>query len=181
MAKQRIFDLPQTKGEFQIRGNATGVLTMTQIEDGIIPAKTGVVLRGTANEKYDFFYTAEDGTTETEGNMLRGYASAAEFREVTLAEDYTTYVLAVENKKAGFYRKEAGFKVYNHKAYLNVPKAGDSAPALTIRFEGDGSTQIENSELKIENSDVIYDLQGRRVEKMEKGVYIVNGKKVVIK
>jgi hypothetical protein len=154
---------------------------MTKIEDGIIPAKTGVVLRGTADTKYDFFYTAEDGTTDTEGNMLRGYAGAAEFKEVSLAENYTTYVLTVVNGETGFYKKEADFKVYNHKAYLNVPTSEGNAPALTIRFEGDGSTGIDNSELTIQNSEFIYDLMGRRVLNPTKGVYVVGGKKVIIK
>ena len=155
-----------------------GIITMKQIADGIIPAKTGVVLRGTAGQKYDFFYTAEDGATDTESNMLRGYAGAAAYREVTLPENYTTYVLAVENGKAGFYKKDAAFNVNNHKAYLNVP-AAQGVRSLTIRFEGDGSTGIETTAADCAQRAVIYDLQGRRVEKMEKGIYIVNGKKVI--
>ena len=42
-------------------------------------------------------------------------------------------------------------------------------------------TGINNSEFIIHNSELIYDLTGRRVEKMEKGIYIVNGKKVIVK
>ena len=42
-------------------------------------------------------------------------------------------------------------------------------------------TEIHSSELEAQGSQVIYDLMGRRVEKMENGIYIVNGKKVVIK
>jgi hypothetical protein len=42
-------------------------------------------------------------------------------------------------------------------------------------------TGIDNSEFRIQNSEFIYDLTGRRVEKMKKGIYIVDGKKVVIK
>ena len=153
-------------------------ITMTQIEDGIIPAKTGVVLRGTADTKYDFFYTAEDGTTDTEGNMLRGYAGAAEYRVVALDNDYTTYVLAVMNNEEGFYRKEAGFKVYNHKAYLQVPTT-QGAPSYAIRFEGDGSTGVDMTTDNSQQTTVIYDLQGRRVENPAKGIYIVNGKKII--
>ena len=41
-------------------------------------------------------------------------------------------------------------------------------------------TGVDNSEFSILNSEVIYDLQGRRVEKATKGIYIVNGKKVVM-
>ena len=156
-----------------------GELTMTQIEDGIIPAKTGVVVRGTAGEKYDFFYTAEDGATVTEGNMLRGYAGAAEFKEVTLTAGVTSYVLTVQDDVAGFFRKEAGFRVYNHKAYLNVPTS--NVASLSIRFAGNGDTTgIDNATIVDGNATpVIYDLSGRRVEKATKGVYIVNGKKVI--
>ena len=47
--------------------------------------------------------------------------------------------------------------------------------------EGDDVTGIENSAISNQNPTVIYDLTGRRVEKAEKGIYIVNGKKMVIK
>jgi hypothetical protein len=43
---------------------------------------------------------------------------------------------------------------------------------------GEGTTGIEDAELTNDNV-VIYDLAGRRVEKMEKGIYIVNGRKVI--
>ena len=157
-----------------------GSITMTKIEDGTIPAKTGVVICGEGNKKYDFFYTAEDGEAETDGNLLRGYAGAAEFRNVSLTDDFTTYVLTVMNEIAGFYKKENAFKVYNHKAYLDVPK-GVAAQALKIRFNDDnGTTGIDNPELSVGNAGTnIYDLSGRRVQKATKGVYIVNGKKVV--
>lgn len=155
-----------------------GTITMSKIEDGIIPAKTGAVIRGEQGT-YRFVYTASAGTPVA-GNLLRGYAGAAAYREVTLPENYTTYVLAVENGKAGFYKKDAAFNVYNHKAYLNVP-AVQGVRSLTIRFEGDGSTGIETTAADSGQRAVIYDLQGRRVETPAKGVYIVNGKKVVIR
>ena len=60
------------------------------------------------------------------------------------------------------------------------------ARSIRMRFVGennndDDATGIENAEIKDEKSGMIYDLQGRRVEKPTKGMYIVNGKKVVIK
>lgn len=154
-----------------------GTITMTEIADGIIPAKTGAVLRGTA-DTYNFEYTSQAGTPVT-GNLLRGYAGNAEHQEVALPTDGSTnYVLAVENEKAGFYRKESSFNVYNHKAYLNVP-ATQGVRSLTIRFGDDDTTGIEMTTDYRLQSTAIYDLMGRRVEKMEKGIYIVNGKKVV--
>ena len=154
-----------------------GTITMTEIANGIIPAKTGAVLRGTA-DTYNFEYTSQAGTPVT-GNLLRGYAGNAEYQEITLPTDGSTnYVLAIENEKAGFYRKKSSFNVYNHKAYLNVP-ATQGVRSLTIRFGDDDTTGIEMTTDYRLQSTAIYDLMGRRVEKMEKGIYIVNGKKVV--
>ena len=97
------------------------------------------------------------------------------------------YAISIDG---GWWQIPEDSSLYPFRAYLSMT-ARDGSPVKVsdealraIRFraigdEGGETTGIENSELKIENSDVIYDLQGRRVEKMEKGVYIVNGKKVV--
>ena len=73
--------------------------------------------------------------------------------------------------------------------YLKVDSRNSHAMmARTIRMRivgengsDDDATGIENSQLTIQNSQFIYDLQGRRVENPTKGIYIVNGKKTVIK
>ena len=155
-----------------------GTIIMTKIEDGIIPAETGVVIRG-AQGSYAFTVTGSEGTP-VQDNLLQGYAGDAEYVYVPLPTDGSTnYVLTVMDDAVGFYRKEANFKVYNHKAYLNVP-ATQGVRSLAIRFDGDGSTGIAPSTLNPQPS-AIYDLQGRGVIAPTKGVYIVNGKKVVIK
>jgi hypothetical protein len=110
-----------------------------------------------------------------EGNYVDGDLNSA----VALPTDGTTnYVLTVMNEVAGFYRKNAAFNVYNNKAYLNVPA---SMKAIRIRFENnDGTTDIIEVPTEVLNGNGgIYDLSGRRVEKATKGVYIVNGKKVI--
>lgn len=154
-----------------------GTIAMSKIEDGIIPARTGVLLRG-AEGTYTFAQAAEAGTFVS-GNLLVGYAGSGEYQEVALPTDGSTnYVLAVMNGVAGFYKKDTAFKVYNNKAYLNVPGT-TSATALRIHFADEETTGIDNSELTIQNTTVIYDLMGRKVTNPTKGVYIVNGKKVV--
>ncbi|MBO7294461.1 MAG: exo-alpha-sialidase, partial [Bacteroidaceae bacterium] len=163
--------LPEMEGE-------EGTITMTALTDNIVPAKTGCVIRG-AEGAYTFTKTETAGNLVNE-NLLRGYAGTAEFVEVTLPTDGSTnYVLTVMNETAGFYMKEAGFKVYNNKAYLNVPKGISST--IRLRFvDGDGTTDIvELPTVSTGATPIIYDLSGRRVEKATKGVYIVNGKKVV--
>lgn len=153
-----------------------GIITMTEITDGIIPAKTGAVLRGEQGN-YTFEPATEAGDTEVTGNLLHGYAGTAEYEMVALPTDGSVnYVLTVMDGKAGFYKKERDFKVYNNKAYLKVPGAA-GARALYFEFDNDatGIVETENESEKTE----IYDLSGRRVQKVQKGLYIVNGKKVL--
>jgi hypothetical protein len=152
-----------------------GTITLTALTEGIIPAKTGCVIRG-AEGAYTFTKAATAGTLISE-NLLRGYAGTAAYEEVAVPEDGSVnYVLTTENGAVGFYRKTAGFKVYNHKAYLNVPSA---AQRLSIRFDnGDGTTDIVTIPAAMPNKGtIIYDLQGRRVTTPSKGVYIINGQK----
>ena len=161
-----------------VMNDGTGTITMTELE-GIIPAKTGVVICGEAGEYT--FAPAESVGTPVEGNMLVGYAGVFEHEGVALpADGSTTYVLAVEDEKAGFYKKENAFEVYYNKAYLKIPTSVASARSLVIRFDDEESTDIKNSEITNQNSE-IFDLQGRRVLNPTKGIYIVNGKKVIVK
>ena len=169
---------PEMDGE-DAQGNATGAITMTKVEDGIIPAQTGALICGKPGT-YSFKLADTEGETDVTKNLMPGYAGIYEHKDVALANGYNTYVLTVKGGAAGFYRKEADFKVYNNKAYLQVP-AAVSANALRIRLAG--TTGIENVETTDngQQSTAIYDLQGRRVANPTKGIYIVNGKKVVIK
>lgn len=156
-------------------GNDVGVIVLSEISD-IIPANTGVVLRGEQGD-YTFEYTGTAGTP-VEGNLLRGYAGYQEFSDVALPTDGSVnYVLTTKEGIAGFYRKESAFKVYNHKAYLNVP--GDMK-SIRIRFGADDTTGIEGLPAGNPNETIIYDMQGRRVTKPGKGFYIVNGKKLLL-
>lgn len=161
-----------------------GTITMTSITDGIIPAQTGAVVCGKQGQHLLTKATAE-GSAIT-GNMLHGYAGTDEYQEVEVPSGFTTYVLAVENDRIGFYRKDGGFKIYNNKAYLCVPANVGNARTLYLNFD-DKATGIVETEhedqrpegMKSKRGTEIYDLSGRRVEKVQKGVYIVNGKKVL--
>ena len=67
--------------------------------------------------------------------------------------------------------------VLPYRAYFTAPV---NAAAVALRItRGDETTEITAADLDVQPATVIYDLAGRRVEKMEKGIYIVNGKKVI--
>ena len=164
----------------------TGTIEMTELV-GIIPAKTGAVILAEQGGDYTFIPSISYGTP-VKGNMLVGYEAGdnktKSFREDSPENGYTNYVLAVENDKARFYKRSyeenQTLKVYNNKSYLQIPNA-QNARSLIIRFGDEETTDIENPEIINHKSEMIYDLQGRRVLNPTKGVYIVNSKKVIVK
>ena len=166
--------------------------TLNEITNGVIPANTGVVLEGTAGT-YDFAITTANAF---EGeNALLGTAAAAYIAEDAYVLGYINVAEEGEAEKmeVGFYtatknqKDNTVWKNNSHKAYL--PKAaGMNAVSYSFRF-GEGTTGVE--EVKAEptvdasqNGEVktIYDLTGRRVEAITApGIYIVGGKKVLVK
>ena len=143
--------------------------------DGVIPANTGVVLYSETAATYNFAIT--DDVEAIEGNALRGSAAATYY---TTAGTY--YALGLVEGEVGFYKdafNNSRFQNNSHKAYLYVP-AANGAASYSFRFEG-GTTGIENVEVENE-VEAIYDLTGRRVEAITApGIYIVGGKKVLVK
>ena len=140
----------------------------------VIPANTGVVLYSETAGTYNF--TITDDVEAIEGNALRGSVAATYY---TTAGTY--YALAQVDGVVAFYKdafNNSRFQNNSHKAYLYVAGAAQSA---SLRFDFAGTTAIEEVETEVAES-VIYDLTGRRVNEITKaGVYIVNGKKVLVK
>ena len=160
------------------------VAHLKAIQGDVLPANTPVIVE--AEAKMYTFASTEETATIAAANALKGtlYPSV-----VTPAANTVCYVLAKPGENpVGFYKAalnqndKKGFLNNANKAYVAVEVAqGQSAPALAIR-KGEGTTAIDNAQLTIDNeATVIYDLLGRRVEKMEKGIYIVNGRKVLVK
>ena len=72
-----------------------------------------------------------------------------------------------------------GLDIYDEET--NTEEEGQLSNGL--RFDFGGTTGIQNSEFTIQHSELIYNLQGRKITDTEglKGVYIVGGKKQVFK
>lgn len=148
---------------------------LAKIEDGIVPANTGVILKGAAAD-YEFEITTTDATIED--NLLEGTAAAT----IVNKDNGAYYVLGNGSNGVGLYAPVNGendtqFINNSHKAYLHIAGA---AQGTGYRFDFDGTTGISEVETEAGNA-VIYDLTGRRVEKAINGIYIVNGKKVIVK
>ena len=93
--------------------------------------------------------------------------------------DGTIYVLAVQDGQAGFAPLKSGKTLSEGKAYLKV----ENASGAKINFVTDGeATDIRNIENAVDFSDgAWYNLQGVKVTSPQRGIYIHNGKKVVVK
>ena len=96
----------------------------------------------------------------------------------TVTGDGTIWVLAVQDGEAGFARLATGKKLSAGKAYLQVAAAGAKLQFVV----DDEATAIEGIKSAVDFSDGDwYNLQGVKVSTPQKGIYIHNGKKVVIK
>ena len=158
------------------------LLILTKITSGVIPAGTAVVLYRD-KDSYDVAPTGATAhnfvittTTESVANNAFHGSVATIARSSVQGEAYT---LQTDTESAiGVAFKPSATNIASGKAYLVLPSQ-EGANMLRIRFAG--TTEIDNSEFSIQQSELVYDLAGRRVEKMEKGIYIVNCKKVVIR
>ena len=144
---------------------------LTAIE-GTLAANTPVLVQA-AEAAYVF--EPVDYASAVENNELAGSLSA---KDITPATGTVCYVLAKpEGKDVAFYSvklNEGKFTNGANKAYL--PVVGSSAARISFDFGTE--TAIESVE-SVENSAVVYDLAGRRVQGAQKGIFIVNGKKVI--
>ena len=142
---------------------------LTSVKGMKIPANMGIILKGSNGDAISLSLTTEAPDDITGNELLVSDGT------VTGDESGTIYVLANGTSGVGFYLVEEGSAITAGKAYLSVPQF--------IGFGDDNETTgiqtVANSQQSAANS--YYDLQGRRVAQPTKGLYIVNGKKVVIK
>ena len=90
------------------------------------------------------------------------------------------YVLYNNNGTAEF-RKVTATNLAANKAYLPAAKLNSTAPALSVVFGDDEITSIATPKTTVVTDDQYYDLNGRRIAQPTKGIYIKNGKKIIVK
>ena len=167
---------------YAVESVEAGFVTLAEKAD--IPAGEGAILagNGTATLTIADAATSDWTNNKLEGTTVDSYIAPAGTAYVLSkpADSEVGLYKALLNKNATGGDGDTHFKNNANKAYLVVANANPAAQ-YSFRFE-DGTTGID--EVKGENGNVkgIYDLTGRRVETITApGIYVVNGKKVLVK
>ena len=157
-----------------------GTLTVSRVLNA--PAGTGLLLQGEAGS-FDVPYATSTGYYI---NLLHGLMTDTQV--LPTKGGYTNFILGQKSGVTTFYRLSEAGTVAAGKAYLQLPTSvvddGSSSRVMRIVAE-DETTGVRSVELLTNsegvNSEELFDLQGRRVAKPSKGIYIVGGQKVVVK
>lgn len=143
---------------------------------GALPANTGVILSSeNAGTYIPTARTTETLATETANNKLVATTGSA------VDANVNAYILSQDNGTAVFKKLSSSNRtIKQYKAYLELNGA-NSAQLMNFAFAGSNITGIQNVTETSAKSNTAYDLAGRKVGKLQKGIYIVNGKKVIVK
>jgi hypothetical protein len=154
---------------------------------GVIPSNTGVVVHAEEGS-YDFAYYTGEPVSPVLNNLFKGTAVDT---YITPSKGKTAYVLSAVDGEVGFYRaelKNGQFLNNANKVYLEVPELAlnegeiDSSQQLSLKFKFPETTAVEGVEVSTTQTDVYYNLKGVRITRpTQKGIYLKNGKKFIVK
>lgn len=163
------------KAFYATHANA-GKIALVEIEDGIIPANTGVLLYHEGATTANLTITTTDKTIT--GNILTG----ANAKRIGFTED-ATYVMALNSDNEAAFLKNGLTVIPANKAYISEENIPTEAGASVLNFDfgtvtGINAATVNNDEKATE----YYDLQGRRVLYPSNGIFVTNkGQKVFMK
>ncbi|MBP5770696.1 MAG: RICIN domain-containing protein [Bacteroidaceae bacterium] len=141
--------------------------TLNTTEINSIPAGTPVLLEGTAASATATIAAAASTTIST-STALTGQYFASAF------DGATNYTLGTDDSKIGFFHWD-GTTLAANRAYI---AGGSNVKGFYLNFdEADKISEIAGAA----NEGEIYNLAGQRLNKLQRGVNIVNGKKVLVK
>ena len=155
------------------------VVTLTRVQTA--EAGVGLFLKG---EPGEYVVPVIESTDEHSLNLLVGTLEQTVVNSTDGAMSNYKFTILPGDETPMFYPFEDNTTLSAGKAYLQIPTAWlpvTAQKSLSIRFDDGTTTDVD--ELKGESGEVktVYDLQGRVVENPTSGIYIIDGKKVVIK
>lgn len=178
--------IPEGLTATTVKAAADGQLTMDweYAAGNTVPANTGLLIQGENDTTYDFI-TTDNPVALSTTNLLSGSTTAAETTGAAGSKFYKlTYSVVNSEQVLGFFWGAADGAAFTNeagKAYLVIP-AGSEANGF--RLDGSAITGINNVELD-RAADKIYTISGVAVSakkgNLPAGLYIVNGKKQIVK
>ena len=172
-------------------GTATMHIRMTSIDlnggaadsYAYVPAKTGVLLKvldsNAAATPADFYYTIGE-KDNTPYNVTKNIMNGVTINPTNVAATASSPIYVMQ--KGTFQKVTTNISNFSvHKAYLKLNNP--SGAKVMFHFDDDTTTGIEDITIDGENkgNDTFYNLNGQRVSNPQRGIYIHNGKKVIIK
>lgn len=145
-------------------------ITLNEVAAGtVIPAKTGILVKAPAGN-CDFVVTSDKGETLANNDLK------AATEDVTSVDD-KFFALTKLGEKVGFALVESGIVIPAGKAYLEVTKGTAAAKFFGLDGEATGINSVKTATA----DGAYYTLEGVKTTKPVKGLYIHNGKKIVVK
>ena len=165
-------------GYTSIDGN-TLTKSVEYVAGDIVPANTAVVVKG-AKGSYNYYNTEETATKTIEKNLLKGVTTDT---RIGASSGVKRYILTrADDGILAFYRTNSGtINVKANRAYLEVPTA-----MAVASFSLEGSATGINNVVTTAAKQGIYTISGVRLnatttKELPAGIYIVDGKKVIVK
>lgn len=167
------FATPEGVTAYYASAASSKSVTLSPVTNGV-PACQGVILNGTANETVKL--TPATTTDDLSNNKLVAVKNGAAIPAST--EGSFTYVFAYQNDDLGFFKLTSSVNATADMAYLQTSE--DISGAKVVFGFDEDATGIESIE-NAKSDNAIYNLNGVRVDNPTKGIFIQNGKKVIIK
>ena len=164
--------LPDGIKAYNIRCNMDEVLKLDETATNILPAYTPVLLKGTNDYTATlggFDYERQPTATDTNG-FLTGVLSDTQ-------APASTYVLQNKEGNVAFYRVKEGEEPTLKGGHAYLTMIGSDAKALSLELSDGIST---TAAAKDNGSEELYDLQGRRSTRQNKGILVKKGQKILI-
>lgn len=166
-------------GYTSIDGNNTLTKSVEYVTGDIVPANTAVVVKG-AKGSYNYYNTEEAATKTIEKNLLKGVTTDTRIEATSGVKRYI--LTRADDGILAFYRTNTGnINVKANRAYLEVPTA-----MAVASFSLEGSATGINNVVTTAAKQGIYTISGVRLnatttKELPAGIYIVDGKKVIVK
>lgn len=166
-------------GYTSIDGKNTLTKSVEYVAGDIVPANTAVVVKG-AKGSYNYYNTEEVATKTIERNLLKGVTTDTRFEATSGVKRYI--LTRADDGILAFYRTNTGnINVKANRAYLEVPSA-----MAVASFSLEGSATGINNVVTTATKQGIYTISGVRLnatttKELPAGIYIVDGKKVIVK